>query len=399
MNTLQRCIPLWLATAAMAQTTWIVDKLNGPGTNFLDIPEAVAAASDGDRIYIRYAGSSISSYYSAATVDAKGLTFLGDVINKPWVLGTWNVTNLSPTQSVVFTNLNLGGRTTTFISAGNTFLATNNRGVIVFDNMLVGFFIPFGGPTFTDCDLVVITHSDIWDQTDRPLRFTRSRVVVMDSSIRAFIGPIGGAGGAIHVTSGTAWLMNSFIEGQWGDAQFPNSQQPGMSVTGAEVFVCTGTTIRGGQPYGGGLRRIAIYDAGGVPHVPSLVHWDFTDATIVLDRPPQMNTINGAVPALHFTLGPASIHFTQKSIPTSLTLLAAGPIGTTPWPTIAGPSFVDPANLVLSDIRIAPATGLVPRSYYIPPGLPPGLRLGFQGFELSGTNRLFTTNPTVFGLW
>jgi hypothetical protein len=56
---------------ALLPTIWIVDASNGPGTNFTDLPPAVAAAANGDTIIVR-AGS-----YAAFTVTGKALTIRG----------------------------------------------------------------------------------------------------------------------------------------------------------------------------------------------------------------------------------------------------------------------------------------------------------------------------------
>ena len=53
------------------QTIWIVDAANGPGTNFTDLPPAVAAASNGDTIIVR------PGTYSAFNVSGKALTMRG----------------------------------------------------------------------------------------------------------------------------------------------------------------------------------------------------------------------------------------------------------------------------------------------------------------------------------
>src|SRR4029079_14764563 len=50
--------------------TWIVDGNNGPGTNFLDIPPAVAAAQDGDTILVRPFGSFFLAYRGAVITKA-----------------------------------------------------------------------------------------------------------------------------------------------------------------------------------------------------------------------------------------------------------------------------------------------------------------------------------------
>jgi hypothetical protein len=59
------------AFSAVAQTTWIVNQANPPGTNFTSIQAAVAAASPGDAIIVVGPGT-----YSGATVK-KGVYLLG----------------------------------------------------------------------------------------------------------------------------------------------------------------------------------------------------------------------------------------------------------------------------------------------------------------------------------
>lgn len=70
---------LLVAICALAATplpaqgrTWIVDASNGPGTDFTDLPPALNAAADGDRILVR------SGAY-VATTTSKALTILGQV--------------------------------------------------------------------------------------------------------------------------------------------------------------------------------------------------------------------------------------------------------------------------------------------------------------------------------
>ena len=63
---------LSLALAVLAlPTVWIVDANNGPGTNFTDLPAAIATAQNGDTIIVR-AGS-----YTAFFVAGKALTIRG----------------------------------------------------------------------------------------------------------------------------------------------------------------------------------------------------------------------------------------------------------------------------------------------------------------------------------
>ena len=62
-------MPLLVAT--LVQTIWIVDAANGPGTNFTQLPPAVAAAQSGDTILVR------PGNYRPFDVTGKALTILG----------------------------------------------------------------------------------------------------------------------------------------------------------------------------------------------------------------------------------------------------------------------------------------------------------------------------------
>ena len=58
-------------------TIWIVDAANGPGTNFLDLPPAVAAAASGDTIIVR-AGSYTRLQRQRKGADHQGSRFVDD---------------------------------------------------------------------------------------------------------------------------------------------------------------------------------------------------------------------------------------------------------------------------------------------------------------------------------
>lgn len=68
-------------------TTWIVDAAAGPGTNFVDLPAAIAAAVDGDTIFVR-AGS-----YTGFDLQGKALTIRGAGV------GATSIGDATPGQS------------------------------------------------------------------------------------------------------------------------------------------------------------------------------------------------------------------------------------------------------------------------------------------------------------
>jgi hypothetical protein len=74
------------------QTTWIVDASNGPGTNFTDLPPAVAAAANGDTIFVR-AGN-----YTAFLSTGKALTIRGAGASSTMIVGIAPGSSISETK-------------------------------------------------------------------------------------------------------------------------------------------------------------------------------------------------------------------------------------------------------------------------------------------------------------
>lgn len=56
------CLALLAGAPVLAQQTWVVDPVAGPGVHFTDIPPAVAAAAPGDRIEVRGSTVSVPTY-------------------------------------------------------------------------------------------------------------------------------------------------------------------------------------------------------------------------------------------------------------------------------------------------------------------------------------------------
>jgi hypothetical protein len=83
-----------------AQTTWIVDANNGPGTSFTDIPPAIAAATDGDTVLVRS-----GTYTGFSTGKALKVIGEGSVGRPPTVLPPVIITGLA--QGKTFTAANL----------------------------------------------------------------------------------------------------------------------------------------------------------------------------------------------------------------------------------------------------------------------------------------------------
>ena len=87
-------LPLFLLT--ILPTIWIVDAANGPGTNFTNIPPAIAAAGNGDTILVR------PGTYSAFNVNGKGLTIRGSGAASTMVSGATTTISGVPAGSVFY---------------------------------------------------------------------------------------------------------------------------------------------------------------------------------------------------------------------------------------------------------------------------------------------------------
>ncbi|MBK8097498.1 MAG: hypothetical protein IPK26_10340 [Planctomycetes bacterium] len=137
---------LFLSSALLlAQRTLIVDRLNRPGTDFLDLQPAVDAAVDGDVISVRAVDFATTGlYYEAPTVRSKSLMIRGEDPRPP-VIGQFLVEQLTLTQRVTITGFRNGDD----IYDNNSLRsmpyrgvqATNCRGTVVVDSMVIG--VPF----------------------------------------------------------------------------------------------------------------------------------------------------------------------------------------------------------------------------------------------------------------
>ena len=127
---------LALANVAAAQSqTIVVDEAGGPGSQFTDLPPAVAAASPGDVIKVR-AGA-----YTAFTL-SKNVTIVGEwgVVVDPGIV----VTGIPPGDEAVLAYLDCG-----------TLQVTNCSATVVFDHCTFTGFVP---PSTSGNPLILVDH-------------------------------------------------------------------------------------------------------------------------------------------------------------------------------------------------------------------------------------------------
>jgi hypothetical protein len=152
---------LFLSTLASA-STYVIDAANGPGTNFTDIPPAIAAAAPGDVLLV------LPGTYSSFTLD-KSLAILGQSAGVN-VSGSATVTAIPAGTVASIVALNLFGN----------LQITNCSGTVVGDGLLVTTFTLITG----SADVRLRNVSPITTTTAADLDVLGSRVEVVDSTFR-----------------------------------------------------------------------------------------------------------------------------------------------------------------------------------------------------------------------
>src|SRR5262249_11991463 len=138
-----------LAGTTLAQRSFVVDAANGPGTNFTDLPQALAQAQHGD-VYIVRPG-----FYSPCSTD-KGVSLLG--------LGATISGSTAP--ALVVQNLPAGRTFAMRAFAVNTVGATSaialhsNAGKVILEEAAIGNGVGIS-IDISNCRLVAISHATL----------------------------------------------------------------------------------------------------------------------------------------------------------------------------------------------------------------------------------------------
>ncbi len=269
-----------LAGLAAAQgRTFVVDQANGPGTNFLDLPQAVAQAADGDRLIVR-AGT-----YTGFTT-AKALTILGEGLVQvfaPFVppgAPAVEVRGLASGKTFVMKNLQL----TAVFSTSALALALDAGRIHLEDVHVDGFTAFVQMPTgllAASCTEVTVTGGrlDGWPAMscgDSFVSLVGTQVVggSASNSPRGSTRPAAG----IRATRSALLLSRTDVAGGSGSLLFPGASSAIVETDSAVTLAGNATTLvvagSGGQPTSavdstrGGLLvdpAIGVAGSGGAP--------------------------------------------------------------------------------------------------------------------------------------
>jgi len=400
---------LTLATSSAAQHTWIVDLANRPGTDFLDLPAAVAAASPGDTLQVRFVAG---QNYTAPVID-RSLLILGDALQSPTVLGSIEVRSIPAGATLLLRDIKNGTSGVSGPGVVRGIYCHDNQGHLEFENLgygisptqAIGGSTDIHGVTFERCALVTISHSMIWASI--------LRTTVVDSTVVATDTYFGESS---PLTSPVASLETMFVQRSnlylvdctviGGDGGLPNIYGlAAIMACDSHIRLAGSCDIQGGYLYQSGIQNFGI-DVDGAcwppaGHPAPIVDLDPHGIVSGYWPPPIQITNIGPVPAVRWDLSPtqASLAATQYSAPSSLTILVASNVASVPVLTGIGPVFLDPSSLFVVDIGAASAAGVRNWSIAIPPGIPPGTSIALQALHLDTNGNLALTNvvtPSVY---
>ncbi|MGE3353369.1 MAG: hypothetical protein AB7O84_16640 [Planctomycetota bacterium] len=363
---------LW-SMGLSAQTTWTVDRLGRPGTDFLDLQPAVDAAASGDVIRIRAAGAPTfgAPSYNAPIIDGKGLTVLGEGSASTWMRGNFQVRNLQPGQLVRLADFVVWEFQFSPIQSGMRL--DGNEGVVVLERVRLDVKFNNPGSGIYDCSLVIMSQVHVVAQPSG-MGSTRSTLVLQDclyESINTNQGLTISPFGAID---SRVWMHHTTILGR--DANVVDPASNAVNSAGSEIFLGPGTFLRGGIGQVGrmaALRATLTQDGRYVDvHLDPGVTWLGTLEGDIDDGP---------VTSLRQSTTASTLTLDHSCTPNALVLLTAGPLLATPWSLAEGLLAIQPVPDFVCT-AFAPASGLLQWNFPLPPGLPASFVLGMQGAEL-----------------
>jgi hypothetical protein len=390
------------AATVTAQRTWIVDAASGPGTDFTDLPPAVAAASDGDVLVVR-AGS-----YADFTT-GKGITILGVpgatmVRGFPWFGPCFRVAGLP------------AGRT---FRAYGLVLQENQRqqveiedcaGSVHLEDVRAGFG-SYPGPIVS----IVVTRSPavtlVGCGTREPywssfvVHATASRVQVVRCTLKgvsalddpragsrmATAGLTVGAGGVVDLVDGPVFGGHG-VAGWFGP---PRPSAPAIHLNGGTVRLRRGaaTNVLAGIGVDPGLPIPAIAGTGVVDADATVPIVPYAGAPAI---EPSVTASTGPWPGLSQSGGDlgAPITWTIASPPGGAFVLAAGTFAT-PLATPVGDLFLDLSSVVVFVGGTQPPAGTTTTTVPVP--TTPVLRGQGFGVQAAAATSLGVrlTNATV----
>lgn len=373
-------LTLCLGTAALsAQTTRIVDAQAGPGSQFLDLPPAVAASAPGDIILVRYVDPSITTYTGA--VITRALTIIG-VGGQPGIAGLMRVEMLPVNEHVVLRNLRIGpfqgpsgpiglGPFSLRNNSGSVHLQEISRVAITTFSLLHPWSIENCRlVTLTACTLpVIVANSLLMTNTDRVI-FARST------------SPFGSGSPNVRLQGSTLRLVDSVVSG----SAFPiGLGTPAIGMCNSRLQLTGATTVTaGGSPSIIGLFMGACSAPDEVAVGPG----------VTVTGTQYVNLTFAVAPALSaLVTANQQLAVDVLGDPQGLTLLAFGPPAANPLPLLGELLWLDPIAATPWGATTLDALGRASWQVTLPAGLATGISTWLQAIVVNPAGSLALTNP------
>ncbi len=406
-SSLSCCLP--------AQQIWRVECAGGPGVDFTDLPQAVAAASPGDEIWVyRDYSHPCPGWvgYTAPNID-KPLRIVGFSSN-PWLPGVnmrglVTVTAIPAGSCVILSNLLFAhGGTLTIDPIGIE--ATNCLGDVIIEGALLQSSGIVGATMqFQSCANVIL-RGCMFHISGAPVSAVDSSVLVTNTLINheapwfpgTMFSPTQTAEG-LRLTNSTATIITSLV---WGSGVInlpPLSQWQARSAVmldnstlevGPGTFLIVGpfSPIFGNpdsyRTFGSGIATVYQDPRAFIDHVPYITN----------GPPPIPRDLHAT---MHNQIGAnASFDLIVAGPPAGYAVLAVGNYSSPPLPTSLGPLWLDPATITVIGCNLLdPVQGLHNSTLFCPAGVPVGYAFALQSVVLApnGTMSLTIPSPVVVG--
>lgn len=365
-----------LGTTLAAQQVHVVDASGGPGSQFTEISDAVAAAVTGDTIEVR------GGTYAQFEVD-KGISVLrSDGFVQ--VLGGVRVRDVPAGWPVVISGLTFGP-------------ALNEYGIDIRDNLgavhldAVTRNAIFVGVSIHNSTLVTLRECALLG-TDIAVSVTGSNVHMDGCQVTASAEVNGRAGAALRSESSVVYVGGSVLHGG-ASSFYPGFESPGLHLVSGDVVLGAGTSVHAGivppnfslpveaiYTEGGSIRKDTAVDVipfGGSPAIlgPAAV----TDTVVPAVR------VQGAAPGEDFT---ADVFAPEGS--TTVTFIGAA---SPPIETPLGVFWTSAPRFVV-DVGVVPVGGSRTVLMPVPLTFPGGISFAVQAVAVLGGDLHFST-PSV----
>ena len=370
-----------VASPLAAQSTWVVDLMNRPGTDFTHLGVAVSAASPGDTLLLRYVDAGqVGAYVLGSTAITRGLTIVGVGGPAP-VNYTLTVEQLPAGEHVVLRNLQIAPIATGIWQGWGFPMGTGGTSLLIDDCLgsvhlqnIVRDHVPAGWTTWNveNCKLVTLTECQLPHNLIFGYQFEDVEELVITRS--QFLANAATAfSPTMSVADSTITLVDSTVQS--------SGSQTAINLCNAELRLGGPETMVG---VGSGS---AVYSCG-------------TESRIVLGPGAQLGptatmTVSTPVSALGAYVDNNHVLDVVVVGPEfGLAVLAIGDLLPSPVPMWGNQLHLG-ANTVVFDVVLLDASGRATTQYALASSLPPGHSSWLQAVTLDASLKLRLTPPAI----